>query len=165
MVATARLDEANLATESVTTDVSNCNFGNTDSPDLTPASYPSTAGQYSFDKWWFMYFSGAFNQIDNLQVWMTGSIDSETYYESSLTTSGYSEPTFAAPTTSNSTFAQYSIATEDPTNPNLGFGGSLAGNITATGSSDYMVSQFSSDATAAPGDVTQKTFYFQYDEQ
>ena len=165
MVATVDISEANLATESVTDNITNCNYGNDDSPDLVTATYPITAGQNSYEKYWKVYWSQSFNQIDNLQVWVAPDVDSELDLVSNLTTSGYVNKVYATPLTSSCASCTYQVPTADPTQANLGIGGSLAGTTNDTGYSDYMVSQLQSVATATPGDMSTVTYTFQYDEQ
>jgi len=45
------------------------NFGSTDAVDLTPATYPISAGSNSFHKNVKMQFSGSYTQIDNVRVY------------------------------------------------------------------------------------------------
>jgi len=165
MVATVDISESNLATESVTDNITNCNYGNDDSPNLVTATYPITAGNNSFEKYWRINWSGSFNQIDNLQVWVNPDVDSELDLISNLTTSGYVNKVYATPVTGSCSSCSYQVPTADPTQANLGIGGSLAGTTNATGYSDYVISQLTSAGTAAPGDMTQVTYTFQYDEQ
>lgn len=165
MVATVDISESNLATESVTDNITNCNYGSSDTYNLVVATYPITAGNNSYEKFWRVYWSGSFNQIDNLQVWVNPDVDSELDLVSNLTTSSYVQKTYTTPVDTSCSSCTYQVPTADPGNANLGIGGSLSGTTNATGYSDYMVSQLTSASTATPGDMTQVTYTFQYDEQ
>lgn len=166
MVATAQLDEYNGAGQTQTANVTNCNFGNTDAPNITPASNPITAGTNAFEKWWKMAFAGTFNQVDNLKIWKSaGNYVTGEGIDASLTESGYTAPTYATPTQTTSVVAVNVLPTTEPAGANLGIGGSLTGNLSSPGSSDYCVMQLQTTGATPPGNVNQKTFTFQYDEQ
>ncbi len=164
MAATFAIHESNGAGET-TTVASNLNYGSTDAPNLTPADYPITAGDHSYEKWVRCYWSGTFNKIENVQIWKSaGNYVTSEGISTNLTTSGYTEASYATPTSADSTVATYSMPTSDPGSANLGIGGSLSGSLTTTGYSDYWVSQLDTGTDTPPGDVNQKTFTIQYDE-
>lgn len=168
MVADVDVVESNGAGETVQDPIANCNYGNSDTYDLVVATYPITAGNNSFEKYWRYKWEAApaFNQIDNLQVWVNPDVDSELDIISNLTTSGYVDKTYATPASTACSSCSYQAPTSDPANANLGIGGALAGTTdSGIGYSDYMISQLTSATTAAPGDMTQVTWTFQYDEQ
>lgn len=167
MVATAVLDEYNTGGETRSQNVTNCNFGSDDSIQITPATYPITAGENSFEKWWKIDFSGTFNQVDNLKVWKdSGGYQTGEGIDTNCKESAYAgNPTYAAPTQTTSTVAIEVLPTTEPAGANLGIGGILAGNLSSAGYSDYCVMQLQTTGATPPGDVTQKSFTFQYDEQ
>ena len=165
MVATVVISESNGAGPTVQDDIGNCNYGNNDTYEVVPATYPITAGNNSFEKYWRIYWSGSFNQIDNLQVWVNPDVDAGLDLITNLTGSGYVQKTYVQPVTTACSSCSYQMPTSDPGSANLGIGGALAGTTDQTGYSDYMVSQLTSAATASPGDMTQVQFTFQYDEQ
>ena len=166
MVATFELSESNGATETVTDGITNLNYGSTDAPNLDPATYPITAGQNSYEKWVRCHFTGTFNKIDNIRIWMSaGTLVTGESILTNLTTSGYTAATYATPTTSTSTVATNAMPTSEPSSANLGIGGSLTGSLTAAGYSDYWVSQTQTTTAASPGDTNTKTFTIKYDEQ
>jgi hypothetical protein len=167
MVATVELDESNTVSETVTHNVSNINVGNDDSPNLTPASYPITAGQNAYEKYLRFHVTamGGSNKIDNLQIWKSaGAYPTGGGIQTNLETSSYSAVSFATPSTS--TFTDNVMPTADPGSANLGIGGSLSGSITSDDNySDYWKFQFQTTGSTPPGNITQETFTFQYDEQ
>ncbi len=165
MVATVQISESNTGAETVQDNIGNCNYGNTDTYEIVPANSPITAGNNSFNKFWRYYWSGSFNQIDNLQVWVSPDVDAGLDIISNVTTSAYVQASYSTPSTGACSPCTYQMPTADPANANLGIGGSLAGTTDQTGYSDYMVSQLTTATTANPGDMTQVQFTFQYDEQ
>jgi len=166
--ATVELSESNTVSETVHDGINNINYGSDDSYDLVPATYPITAGENSYEKWIRLHVSamGDSNKIDNIQIWKSAGayVTGETI-DTNLKTSGYSGATYATPTQNESTVATEPMPTADPTQANLGIGGSLSGNLTAIGYSDYWVSQLQTTVSTPAGDVNQKTYTIQYDEQ
>lgn len=166
MPATVQINEYNGAGETETTNVANWNYGNTDAPALTPSSFPITAGQNSFTKYWKLDVTnmGGSNKIDNLQCYKSaGAYVTGEGIQCSLRTSGYSQPAYATPTTS--TYSDQTMPTSDPGAANWGIGGSLSGSITVAGKSDRMKAQLQTTVSTPPGNVNQKTFTIEYDEQ
>lgn len=164
MAANFAIHESNEVGEN-TSVASNINYGSNDSTDITPATYPITADTDSYEKWERAYFSGTFNKVENIQIWKSAGayVDGEGI-DTNLTTSGYSGDSYTTPTNATSSIATIVMPTADPTTSNLGIGGSLSGNLTSTGYTDYWVSQLQTTTTTPPGDVNQKTFTVQYDE-
>lgn len=167
MVATANLDEYNGVGETQTAGVTNCNFGSDDSFQIVPATYPITASNNSFEKWWKMAFAGTFNQIDNLKVWKNSGnyVTGETIDTNARETSYGGAETYVQPTETTSTVATEVLPVAEPSGANLGIAGTLGGNLSSAGSSDYLVMQLQTTGSTPPGDVNQKSFTFQYDEQ
>jgi hypothetical protein len=54
------------------------------------------------------------------------------------------------------------MPTSEPSGANLGIGGSLSGQLTATGNSDYLVHQIQTDSGDVAGSTS--TMNYQYDE-
>jgi hypothetical protein len=166
-VATVTIAESTGATPTVTNSVTNLNMGSVDAVNLAYASNPIVAGNNGYEKWVRIYLSatGTSNTIDNFQVWMTPapSVTGITYYGNVTSTGpGGTNQSFAQPTTANSTVATISIPTADPGSNNLA---PSAGLSTAGSYSEYCVLQVRSTASSPPGNLPQKTFHFQYDEQ
>ncbi len=166
MTATFELSESNGAGETVTDGITNLNYGSADQPNLDPATYPITAGQNSYEKWVRCHFTGTFNKIDNIRIWMSSGtyVTGETI-KTNLTTSGYTAASYSQPTQNTSTVATNDMPTSEPSSANLGIGGSLSGSLTSEGYSDYWVSQLQTTTSTPPGDVNTKTFTIKYDEQ
>jgi len=169
MAITTYIDERNGAPAGVEQqDVANLNMGNDDSYELTPATYPVTAGLNAFEKWEKMRFTGTANQVDNLKVWIsTGSLDAEADMKTNCRESTYGgNETYATPTITTSTVATQDEPTSEPSGANLGIGGALAGNLTGfPDSSDYCIFQYQTTASHPAGDISQLTHTFQWDEQ
>lgn len=169
MAITTLIDEQNgSAPGSETQNVSNINMGNNDSANLTPATYPITAGNNSFEKWIDMRFTGTANQVDNLKVWISaGTLDAEADLKTNCREATYGgAETYATPTITTSTVADQDMPTSEPTGANLGIGGSLAGSHTTfPNNSDYCVLQYQTSASHPAGNITQLTLTFQWDEQ
>lgn len=168
MAVTAYIDERNGAPAGVEQqNVSNINMGSNDSYQLVPATYPITAGTNAFEKWLKIRFTGVDNKVDNVQTWISaGTLDAQADMVTNARTSSYVEAeTYAQPTASSSSVATQTMPEADPGAANLGIGGSLTGNLSADGSSDYLVLQYQTGATHAAGDIAQLTITFQWDEQ
>ena len=153
MSATFGFSESNTAIETVTDSLSNVNFGNADSPNLTPASNPIAAGQNSFEKWVRGKFSGSFTSIANLRFWM--SVGS---YVTGETIKAAVNATFATPVSTTSIVATVNVPTVE--------GSALAPNAPATNPdySGYITLQLQTTVATPPGAVNQKTFTLKYDE-
>lgn len=166
MAVTVQIDEYNGAGTTETTNISNLNYGNNDSTGLTPATYPITAGNNSFTK--FIKFDitnfSTSNKVDNLQFYKSaGTYVTGEGIQCSLRTSSYSAPSYATPTIT--TYTDQTMPVADPGAANWGIATALAGSLTATGKSDYMKSQLQTTGSTPPGNVNQKTFTIEYDEQ
>jgi len=163
------IDERNGAPAGVEEqDVTNLNMGNFDGPDLTPATYPITAGLNAFEKWEKMRFTGTANKVDNLKVWISaGTLDAEADLKTNAREASYGgAETYATPTITTSSVATQDMPTSEPSGANLGIGGALAGNWTTfPNSSDYLVMQYQTSGSHPAGDITQLTLTFQWDEQ
>lgn len=166
MAATVTIDETNGATPgTVTGNISNTNMGNTDAANLNPVTYPVAPGSNTFEKWQRFNLTslGGSSAIENLKVWRTGSLGGSASHVTNANTSSYGgAQTYAQPTSSTSTVATSSMPTSAPTSANLGIGGSLTGQLTATGYSDYLVHQIQTNIADTAGSTT--TMNYQYDE-
>lgn len=164
MAATVQISESNGAGETITENVSNINMGSTDAANITAASYPITAGTYSYEKYNRVHLeslSGS-TKIQNIKVWRTGdSLGSDTH-KTSARESSYSEPSYATPVNTVSSYTQ-TMPTSEPTGANLGIDGSLTGALDADGEySDYLVHQIYVDAATTTGKSC--TMNFKYEE-
>ena len=168
MAATVVISESNGAGESVTHNISNLNFGSVDSANLTPSANPIVGGDNSFEKWIRLEITamGSSNKIDNIQMWKeSGDYVTGETIDANLVTTGYTAESYATPTDSTSTKADTTMPIADPGAANVGIAGSLTGNLTGVGYSDYVVIQMHTTTGSPGGDVNQKSFKIQYDEQ
>lgn len=165
MAATVQINEFNGAGETKTASITNSNMGSTDAVNLTAASYPIVPGENSYEKWQKIEVTnmGGSSAIKNLKVWRTGALGGAATHVTNARTSAYGgAETFATPVATSSTVADQAMPTSEPASANLGIGGSLTGELTATGASDYLVHQIQTNASDTAGSST--TMNYQYDE-
>lgn len=166
MAATVSISEFNGSSAGTeTTGISNTNMGSTDAANLDPVANPILPGNNSFEKYQKIKVTnmGGSSKIDNLKVWRTGSLGANATHLTNARTSSYGGAESAAtPTASSSSKATQTMPTAEPGSANLGIGGSLLGSLTATGSSDFLVHQIQTTASATAGSTT--TMNYQYDE-
>jgi len=165
MAATVTIAESNGAGETVTASITNTNMGSTDAVNLDPVAYPVIPGNRTYAKYQRFYLSdlGTSSAILHLKVWRTGSLGgSATYVTNARTTSYGGAATYATPVATAITGVDQAMPTSEPATANLGIGGSLTGQLTATGYSDYLIHQIVTNAA----DVAGSTFIlnYQYDE-
>ena len=167
MAATVEIDEANGAGETLTHNITNTNMGSTDAVNLDPVANPVTPNTRTFIKYQKIHVTamGGSSQIDNLQVWRTGALGTggtHTHVTNARTSSYAGALSYATPTQSAVSTVDQTMPSSDPAATNLGIGGALAGALTATGSSDYLGHQITTDASAVAGSTS--TMNYQYDE-
>jgi len=106
---------------------------------------------------------GGSSKIDNLKIWRTGALGGSAVHVTNAreTTYGGAE-TYATPVKTDSTVADQTMPTTEPTGANLGIDGDLADGLTAAGESDYLVHQIQTDAGDVAGSTS--TLNYQYDE-
>jgi hypothetical protein len=166
MAATVTIDEGhgtNAAT--ISNNITNSNMGSSDTANLDPVAYPITAGQNSYEKWqrFNVTAMGGSSAIKNLKVWRTGALGGSDTHLTNARESGYTTAgTGTTPVATSSAVATQTMPTTTPTNANLGIGGSLTGQLTATGTSDWLVHQIQVNAASTAGTTT--TMNYQYDE-
>lgn len=138
------------------------NFKSAD--DATAANYssnPVVAGENSYEVWIRAHLTGTFNTIENLQFWMSTDFSPNTGL--SVKWEG-EQTTYVTPTASTSSVATTAVPTSDPGTANVSIGGSLSGQLTGAGYSDYIVLQLQTTTSAAAGDSSLAVFTLQYDE-
>jgi len=144
-----------------TGEAANCNFGNSNGRDLTPADNPITAGSASYEKYVYGSFSGTFTKIYHLKFWESsgGNIGAGEAVEWACVTAT------AAPVNTISVVAVASVAESEPGYYNVSFSGATTtGSITSADTTDYIVLQHQIVADHAAGATSQLTFTLQYDE-
>lgn len=165
MAATVQINEFNTVSETKTASITNSNMGSTDAVNLTAASYPIVPGENSYEKWQKLEVTnmGGSSAIKNLKVWRTGALGGAATHVTNARTSAYGgAETYATPVATASSVADQAMPTSEPASANLGIGGSLTGELTATGASDYLVHQIQTNASDTAGSST--TMNYQYDE-
>lgn len=157
MAATVQINEYNGAGQTKTASITNSNYGSTDAVNLVAATYPITAGNYSYEKWQKLEVTamGGSSKVKDIKVWYTGTLSGSDTLKSNVKTSAYAgAPSYATPVATVSSIAINTMPTAAPAT-NLGIGGSLTGELTAAGYSDYQTSQiFVHSATTAGATLT-----------
>jgi hypothetical protein len=166
VAATVEIDERNGASAgTLSHNITNTNMGNTDAINLDPVAFPVTPGNNTYEKYQQIHVTamGGSSQIDTLKVWRTGSLGGAAVHLTNARISAYGgAPTYAQPVTTVSSVATQTMPTSTPASANLGIAGSLAGNLQATGSSDFCVHQIQTNAADVAGSTS--TMNFQYNE-
>lgn len=124
-------------------------------------TYPVVAGANSYEVWLRGKWSGTFNKIENLQFFKSsGGPDSGI----SIKWDGAGNTTYVTPVATASSIATTDVPTADPGTANVSIAGSVAGNLTAAGYSDYIVLQAQTTVSASAGDSSSYVFSMSYDE-
>lgn len=165
MAASVELDEANGAGETLSHDVDNTNMGAVDSADLDAADNPVTPGTRTYIKYQKLHVTamGGSSKINNLKVWRDGALGGAASHVTNARTSSYAGAlAYATPVRTAVATVDQAMPTSEPGSANLGIGGSLAGELTTTGSSDYLGHQLVTDNADVAGSTS--TMHYQYDE-
>lgn len=170
VVATVHIAESNGSGETVTDNISNLNLVSVDAAESSSSANPVTAGNRSYQKWirYELHAINDSNKIDNFQVWMTPEPSTTgVSYVTNLQTSSPPNDAYQTPSTDDedSTLTDQSIPTSDPVTWNIGVSGADTGLSSNGTYSDYIVIQLVTTGSTPPGNLPQKTFHFQYDEQ
>jgi hypothetical protein len=169
--ATVSIAESNGTTPTVTASITNSNMGSTDAVNLNATTYPITAGTNSFEKWqrFDVTNMGTSSAIQNLKVWSSAALSAYCTHKTNCRTAGYEgaqtyDTTNGPLATDRSATYDYTqtMPTSTPATANLGIAGSLTGQLTSTGFSDYMIMQIQTTGSATAG--TTVTMNYQYDE-
>ena len=165
MAATVQINEFNTVDETETANITNSNMGSSDAVNLVAADYPVVPGENTYEKYQKIEVTamGGSSKIDNLKIWRTTALGGSAVHLTNARETSYGgAESFATPVATDSTPATETMPTTEPTDANLGIGGALAAELTAAGSSDYLVHQIQTDA----GDVVGAscTMHYQYDE-
>lgn len=165
MAATVEICESNGAGETVTHNISNTNMGSTDAANLTTTSYPITPGTRSYIKYQRFHVTamGGSSSVKNLKVWRSGALSGLDSHVTNARTSSYGGAlTYATPVDTAVTGVDQTMPTSEPSSANLGIGGSLTGELTSAGYSDYLGHQLVVDSGTTAG--TTATMYYKYSE-
>lgn len=164
MSAIVEICESNGATETITHNITNSNMGDTDAPNLDPITYPILPGDNSYAKYQRLHVTdmGGSSVIKNIRVWRTGSLTAGCSHKTNASTTNYIPLSYAQPVKTAIPGVDKDMPTSPPTSANLGINGSLTGQLTAPGYSDYLVHQIQTTTSATAGTTTQLNF--RYDE-
>ena len=167
MAATVEIDEENGKSSStaLTHNISNSNMGSVDASNLNPIANPIAPGKNSFEKWQLVHVidMGTSSTINNIRVWRSGSLGANAIHLTNASSTSYrGESKYRTPTDSTSPYAIFPMPTSIPGSANLGIGGSLTGNLTKSGYSDFLVLQIQTTEAALAGSTT--VMNYQYDE-
>ena len=165
MAATVQIAESNGAGETITHNIGDTDMGSVDSANLDPVANPVTPGNNTYEKWQRVEVTamGGSSAIDNLQIWRTSALGGSAVHKTNARTATYGgAETYAQPIATDSSVATQTMPTADPAAANLGIAGSLTGQITSTGYSDYLIHQVQTDAGDTTGSTS--TLNYQYDE-
>ena len=118
---------------------------------------PITVGTNSYEKWLKLYIDTApANGVTNFKIWGDGAVDTSTTLKFTSNYATYQQGTTAATTVGNANFTSYTTnakATWD------------TASYSATGSTTkFVLFQLQVDSTANPGNWTQETISYSYDE-
>lgn len=165
MAATVEICETNTAGATVTHDITDTDMGSADTPNMDPVANPIVAGNRSYAKYQRFHLTalGGSSKINNLKVWRTGALGGAATHVTNARTSSYAgAASYATPVASAVSGADQTMPTSEPGSANLGIGGSLSGELTATGFSDYLIHQIVTNAADTAG--ASMTMNYQYDE-
>lgn len=157
--AQVEINEYNDAGGDETNNISNCNYGSADDPNLTISSSTIGSGNNSYEKYWKVDYVEDFDssQIEDAKIWRLGDLGGSTTHKIGHTTS------FTQPVTTGSSVATATFPETENSNGTNGV--PLGGNIERSGvagasftvdghQSDYIVSQIQTDS----GDSGATTF-------
>ena len=161
-MATIRVNEFNTAEETATNGITNSNYGSADEANLTPADNAISPDTNSYEKWQKLEVTdmdGA-SKVDQLKVWRSSGTPTgdDSHVTNARETDYGGAETFATPTADTSTVATQTMPSSEPTDANLGIGGSLTGELTEEGSSDFHVHQIQVSAGTSAGASMQITY-------
>jgi len=161
MAAICTACEANGVGEDITVGISNLNFGTTDAPNITPASYPVPRGDNSFSKYLLFRFTGTWTDITNMKFWKNSGVYVTDEEIVAAANQAYATPSqsdtgdSAIPTSEGSAL---SIESAEGAN-HIEYGVSGVSGDTA-----YVRLQAQTSVSSPAGAVNQKVLRFQYDE-
>ena len=159
MSATFAFSESNGVGELVTDSITNVNFGNNDSANLTTTSYPIVAGNNSYEKYLRVKFGGVFAQISNVKFWKSAG-----FYKTGEQIMAAANQAYVQPVNTTSAVAISLIP--DVIGSALAIQSTEGGPtlFTVAGYSKYLTLQTQTTSSTPAGAVNTKTFTVQYDE-
>jgi hypothetical protein len=169
MAASVEVDEGNGAVEATTHGVTNSNYGTSDTPNLNATANPITPASNSYEKWhrWHVTAMGGAVSVRAFRFYSSAPAASVVHGFNGSTVQGtydganHKQTAYAQPATS-ATRTPETVPTSPPATGNIGFGGSLTGEITAVNRTDYLLTQIRPAGGATAGTV--QTNAYRYDE-
>jgi hypothetical protein len=169
MPAVVEIDESNGSVETVTHGILNSNYGSADTVNLTASAAPITAGQNSFEKAqrWHVTNMGGAVAVRAFRFYATPpAVNAAHYYNGSLAQATYDSANhkitaYAIPNTT-ATRTPEAVLQAPPATANIGVAGSLVGELTAVGLTDYLYTQVRTSVSAVSG--TLMTNSYRYEE-
>jgi len=158
MAATYQWSESNGAGETPTDGISNLNFGDIDTPNIVPATYPIVAGTNSYQKYFRAKFTGIFTEISNMKFWKSIGV-----YKTDETCKGAVNVAYVQPVKT----IEGGDGAVPETEGTAWTVQAADGSATITPPEDYtkyIRLQLRTLITTPAGAVNQKTYTFQYDE-
>jgi hypothetical protein len=173
MAATVQIDEENTSSHTVSSNITNSNFGSIDAANLNSTANPVAQSSSSFSKWqeYEVTAMGGSTAVQNLRCYATAPGSGWTMFTNMNVTQGTyttnvalhaSPPTPSASDLSGTTMPT-SMPTSQPGTANLGIAGVLAttSQLTAAGFSDWLGMQLKCATPTAGGSLT---ITYGYDE-
>jgi hypothetical protein len=152
MAAAIEIDETN-AGPVIHHGILNSNFGSVDAFELDPVSNPLTLSSNSFEKWQQVHLTalGGSGAVQNIRYWSatarpTGSAFTFNGHETQAIYDTTKKTSWSAPSITGAA-SIWHVPTSLPIGANFGIGGSLTGQLTSPGTSDYMVPQIRLEST------------------
>jgi hypothetical protein len=163
------IDQSNNSSGEVVTDgIAELHAASADVAVADIVANPLTAGTPAYELWlrWHVTGLGGAAAVSSFKAWaaappaehsfhFNGHIDQTTY-----DAANHKQTTFAVPATST-TRTPETLPTSEPASPNIGIGGSLTGQLTAPGRSDYYLLQVRPTALAVSGTSVVASFGYQ----
>lgn len=146
---------------------SEMNFKNIDDSTTAYSSSPITTGSNSYEKWQFLAITGTFNQISAGKWGHTAGVLGAGLKLVTVVTSGYHTPTTTTLssgidiTTASGLDVAYQPVLFSTTGP---CGTQCETTLSATGYTEYLVTQLNTNTDASPGDTTSCTFTCSFTE-
>jgi hypothetical protein len=160
MSAVFHWSESNTVSQTITDDITNINFGSSDSVNLNTTTYPIVRGNNSFSKYIRCKFTGTWTTISNMRFWKSlGAYATGEAIKASF------NATFATPSQTGT--GDSDVPTAEPAQNVNSFEGAstiVYGAFGVSGYTGYIRLQLQTTGSTPSGAVAQKTFTFKYDE-
>jgi len=165
---TIEIDQSNGGTETVTDGITSVNAGSSDTAMQNTATNPITAGQNSYELWlrWHVTSLGGATAVDTFKAWAQSPPANHTFafnghtVQATYNGANHKQTVYAAPA-ATTTRTPETLPTAEPASANIGIGGSLTGQLTAAGRSDYYLLQVRPDSGATVGSTVTASFGYQ----